>query len=292
MARQSTPPPPPDRGRVAGALTATREVLERAGIPNAWLDAEILLAHTLNTRREALHTHPERPLTQVQRRRLEGLTRRRAARVPIAYLTGEREFYGLSIRVTPAVLIPRPETELLVELAIDWLQSHPGARRAIDLGTGSGAVAIALARSVPRVRIVASDVDARAVRVAQANVKAQRLASRITVVKRDLLLGARSADIVTANLPYLPAARRRAWQRELDFEPRRALDGGEDGLDLIRRAIAQAPDVVAQGGVLYFECDPGQPRRIGQIALQQWPWATITTHKDLAGRDRVVRIQL
>jgi release factor glutamine methyltransferase len=252
----------------------------------------VLLAHALKTRREALHAHPERGLAAAERQRLNGLTRRRAAHVPIAYLTGEREFYGLSIHVTPAVLIPRPESELLVELAIAWLQEHPDERRVIDLGTGSGAIAIALARSVPRVRMVATDIDARAVRVAQANVRTQRLASRITVVKRDLLRGARKTDMIIANLPYLSDARRRAWQRELDFEPRRALDGGEDGLDVIRRAIAQAPGVVDAGGVLFFECDPGQPRRIARLAMQRWPAATVTTHKDLAGRDRVVEIQL
>jgi release factor glutamine methyltransferase len=292
MARQRRKPSPPERPTVGGELAAARAVLAGAKIPGAWLDAEVLLAHVLKTRREALHSHPERAVTAAQRERIDRVIAHRAAHVPIAYLTGEREFYGHSIRVTPAVLIPRPETELLVELAITWLGARPQARRVIDLGTGSGAIAIAIAKAVPTVRVVASDIDGRALRVAAANVKAQRLASRITLVRRDLLEGARQADLVVANLPYLSAARRRAWQDELDAEPIRALDGGRDGLDLIRHALTQAPSVVHAGAALMFECDPGQPRAIARLALDQWPEATVTTHKDLAGRDRVVQIQL
>jgi release factor glutamine methyltransferase len=292
MARQRRKPSPPEQPTVGGELAAARVALASAKIPGAWLDAEVLLAHVLKTRREALHTHPERAVTAAQHDRIDRFIARRAARVPIAYLTGEREFYGYSIRVTPAVLIPRPETELLVELAIAWLLANPQARRVIDLGTGSGAVAIAIAKAVPTVRVVASDIDGRALRVAAANVKAHRLASRITVVRRDLLEGARQADLVVANLPYLSAARRRAWQEELDAEPIRALDGGRDGLGLIRRALVQAPSVVHAGAALMFECDPGQPRTIARLALHLWPEATVTTHKDLAGRDRVVQIQL
>lgn len=292
MARQRPKPSRPDRPTVGGELGAARAALADAKIPGAWLDAEVLLAHVMKTRREALHSHPERGLTAAEHDRLQRLIARRVARVPIAYLTGEREFYGHAIHVTPAVLIPRPETELLVELAIAWLRVHPHARRVIDLGTGSGAVAIAMARALPAVRVVASDIDARALRVAAANVKAHRLASRITLVRRDLLEGARPADLVVANLPYLSATRRRAWQRELDAEPIRALDGGKDGLGLIRRALLQAPDILGPGDALMFECDPGQPRTIARLALHQWPAATVTTHKDLAGRDRVVQIQL
>jgi release factor glutamine methyltransferase len=283
--------PAPDRGTVRAQLAKTRAALSTAGIPYAWLDAEILVAHVLHASRERLHAHPEQRLTVPQRRRLSRLTGRRAARIPVPYLTGEREFYGYRLTVTPAVLIPRPESELLVELAIEWLQASPQARQVIDLGTGSGAVSIAVAKAVPDVRISARDVSPSALRVAAGNVARYRLRRRISLVKGNLLQGAAPADLIVANLPYITEAERRVRPRELTYEPALALDGGDDGLDLIRASLAQAPAVVRPGGTLLFECDPRQARRILRQALRQWPSARVTIHKDLAGRDRVVRIQ-
>src|SRR2546421_1824051 len=280
-----------DLGRVKGQLAKTRATLAKADIPYPWLDAEILMAHVLDTSRERLHSHPEQPLTAAQRQRLSRLTTRRAARVPVPYLIGEREFYGNMLAVTPSVLIPRPESELLVELAIEWLRAHPAARRAIDLGTGSGAVAIALAKAVPTVRIEARDVSARALRVAAANIVRHRVRRRVTTVKGDLLRGAAPADLILANLPYIPEALRRVRPKELEYEPALALDGGTDGLALIRSALAQAPASVRPGGLLLFECDPAQTRRVVRIAQGHWPAAHVSVHKDLAGFDRTVRIQ-
>src|SRR2546430_6116402 len=158
-----------DRNRVKAQLAATRATLATAGIPLPWLDAEILVAHILQSSRERLHSHPDQPLSVAQRARLRRLTSRRAARVPVPYLVGEREFYGHMLKVTPAVLIPRPSSELLVELAIDWLTSHPRARRVIDLGTGSGAVAISVAKGGPGVRLAARGVTAPAAGAADHN---------------------------------------------------------------------------------------------------------------------------
>jgi release factor glutamine methyltransferase len=284
-------PPATDRGRVKAQLARTRATLATAGIPLPWLDAEILVAHVLKSSRERLHSHPDRQLTVAQRAQLRRLTSRRAARVPVPYLVGEREFYGHMFRVTPAVLIPRPSSELLVELAIDWLKAHPDARRVIDLGTGSGAVAISVAKAVPDVRIEARDVSARALRVADDNIARYRLRRRITTVKADLLRGAAPADVILANLPYIPDALRRIRPKELDYEPALALDGGKDGLGLIRIALAQAPAAVKPGGLVLFECDPAQTRRVVRMALGHWPVAGVSVHKDLAGQDRVVRIQ-
>src|SRR5256884_6147237 len=202
-------PPATDAGRVKAQLAQTRATLATAGIPLPWLDAEILVAHVIKSSRERLHSHPERLLTVAQRARLRRLTSRRAARVPLPYLVGEREFYGHMFRVTPAVLIPRPSSELLVELAVDWLKAHPERRRVIDLGTGSGAVAISVAKAVPGVRIEARDVSARALRVAADNIARYRLRRRITAVKGDLLKGAARADPGMAHPPYIPQALRR-----------------------------------------------------------------------------------
>jgi release factor glutamine methyltransferase len=211
--------------------------------------------------------------------------------VPIPYLTGEREFYGYELKVTPAVLIPRPESELLVDLAIEWLKRHPAARRVIDLGTGSGAVAIAVAKAVPALRVEARDVSAPALRVAAVNVSRHRVRTRVTAVKGDLLRGAAAADLIVANLPYISERQKRVRPRELDYEPGLALDGGGDGLTLIRAAVAQAPAVLRPRGALLLECDPSQARRLVRLTGEQWPAANISVHKDLAGRDRVVRVE-
>jgi release factor glutamine methyltransferase len=280
-----------DAGRVKAQLAKTRATLATAGIPLPWLDAEILVAHVIQSSRERLHSHPERQLTVAQRVRLARLTSRRAVRVPVPYLVGEREFYGNMFRVTPAVLIPRPSSELLVELAIEWLKAHPQTVRMIDLGTGSGAVAISVALGAPQVRIEARDVSARALRVAAENIARYRLRRRIVTVKADLLKGATPADLILANLPYIPDALRRVRPKELDYEPALALDGGKDGLSLIRVALAQAPAALKPGGLVLFECDPAQTRRIVRLAQRLWPFAQMSVHKDLAGQDRVVRIQ-
>ncbi|HEY8735941.1 MAG TPA: peptide chain release factor N(5)-glutamine methyltransferase [Candidatus Dormibacteraeota bacterium] len=284
--------PAADQASVRSQLARTRAELKGARIPYAWLDAEILVAHVLNSSRVRLHTHPEQKLTDAQRQRLRRLTARRAARVPVPYLTGEREFYGYLLAVSPAVLIPRPESELLVDLAIDWLNRHSGARRVIDLGTGSGAVGIAVAKAVPRVQIVARDVSTRALRVAAANIARYRLRRRIIPQRGDLLRGARPADLILANLPYISEAQKRVRPRELDYEPALALDGGRDGLALIRSAMAQAPAVLGTPGAMLLECDPAQARRLTRLARGYWPDASITIHKDLAGRDRVVRVEV
>jgi release factor glutamine methyltransferase len=286
MARLAKP------GTIRNELLAARSVLDEAGVANGWLDAEVLLAHVLRRDRAWLHGHPEQRLTPVQARRFQKLVGKRAARVPVAYLTGEREFYGHRIAVSTAVLVPRPETELLVDLAIQWLRDHPEARRVVDLGTGSGAVAIAIARAVPSVRVTAIDVSAGALRVAAKNIADYRLVSRIDLRRGNLLEVAPHADLIAANLPYVSATRLRHGGPELAYEPIVALDGGRDGLDLIRRTIAQSPATLRRPGSLLFECDPPQTGPIAEVARGVWAAATVTIHKDLAGRERVVGIAI
>ena len=224
--------------------------------------------------------------------RYRALVTRRARHVPVAYLTGQKEFYGHSIAVSPSVLIPRPETELLVEQALEFIRSHPSVTRVIDLGTGSGAVAIALASAVRRIRVEAIEIDPRALAVARRNLRAHGLLSRVTLRRGDLLASVRKAHCIVANLPYLSLARRRRLPPDVRHEPTRALNGGRDGLDLIRRAIAQAPNVLRRPGCLLVECDPAQARSVLALARKAFPYGTAEVLRDLTGRPRVVRVMV
>lgn len=282
---------PAKRSTIRDELVRGRKTLASVGYRDGWLDAEVLLAHVLGVDRAWLHGHPERVLTTAQGRRFQGLLERRRRHAPVAYLLGEKEFYGHTLKVTPAVLIPRPETELLVDLAIDWLRIHPSARRVIDIGTGSGAIAIAIAKAVRSVHVIAIDVDARALRVARENVVRQRVKSRVDLRQGDLLAGAPPADLIVANLPYVSARRLRSAAPELGYEPAVALSAGRDGLDVIRRIIAQAASALGSGGCLLLEFDAPQAGRLQRLARAVWPSATITIHQDLAGLDRAIRVE-
>lgn len=284
------------RGRptstVEAQLHAASGRLRAARLPTPALDAEVLLGHVLGVCREAFFTHPERRLNLAQQRRYTRLVDRRVARVPVAYLTGVREFFGHPLRVTPRVLIPRPETEILVERAILFLRSHPKKRDVIDLGTGSGAIAVAVARAAPHARIQALDISRAALLVASRNARALKIVRQVVFRQSDLLARARPADLILANLPYLSASRRRTMPEDVRHEPLAALNGGQDGLSLIRRALRQAPSVVRPGGCLLFECDPLQARRLESLALETWPQAIVQTVRDLAGRPRVVEVHV
>jgi release factor glutamine methyltransferase len=210
----------------------------------------------------------------------------------VPYLTGARGFYHLNFYVTPDVLIPRPETEHLIEAALVWGRDRAGLRIA-DVGTGSGAIAITLARHLPGSRVWAVDVSAAALDVARNNASRHGVADRIAFVLGDLLEPAITAgqrfDLIAANLPYIPSA-------ELDtlevvkHEPRLALDGGADGLDVIRRLLDQASRVLADEGLILLECAAGQGERVAALSRAAFPDAAVDVIPDLAGHDRVVRI--
>jgi release factor glutamine methyltransferase len=209
----------------------------------------------------------------------------------VAYLTQVKEFYGLPIRVDPRVLIPRPETELLVERALQYLRTHPERNDVIDVGTGTGAIALAIASGAASARVIAIEADTAALQVARGNVR--RLGKRrVRLRQGDLLAHVRAADLVVANLPYLSDRRRKQLSPDVQFEPKRALDGGADGLRLIRRLIEQAKGVIRAEGMLLLECDPEQVRRIRGMVLGSWPDSIVSVHDDLAGHPRVVEVAI
>jgi release factor glutamine methyltransferase len=250
------------------------------------IDARVLLRKALRTSDAHIAAHPEQVLRRDERDRfLESVLRRRAGE-PIAYITGEREFYGLAFEVTPAVLIPRPETELLVDLALERMAPDQ-ACSVLDLGTGSGCVAVAIAKQRPRSRIIATDISPDAIGVARENAR-RHSAGNIEFVSADWLGALRKErfDVIVANPPYVASGDPHLSQGDLRFEPRVALAGGDDGLDCIREIAAEAQNRLRPGGWLLIEhgCDqgascPGLLRGLG--------YADVRDFSDLSGLPRV-----
>jgi release factor glutamine methyltransferase len=255
----------------------------------AALDADVLLAFALGVSREELLAHPERQLDAPDEARIRALVERRHVGEPVAYLRGWKEFYGLRFRVDPRVLIPRPETETLVDEARRVIAGRP--LTVADIGTGSGAIACALAVHEHRVQVIAVDISTEALQVAQANALSLGVADRVEFRRGDLLEPIdRHVDVVCANLPYLraDAMDRLAGERtSLAFEPRAAVVAGADGLDLIRETAAGLRRVLKPGGVALFECDPPQAEVIAELLR---PLGVVRTLKDLAGDERVVSL--
>ena len=276
----------PTWGEARGA--ATMRLRSAPDPATAALDADVLLAHVLGVGKEALFAHPERDLSSTEDERYRDLIERRSQGEPVAYLRGFKEFYGLRFRVDPRVLIPRPETEVLVDAARERIAGR--ALTIVDVGTGSGAIAVAIAAHEHRVRVIATDSSRAALAVASSNALANGVADRVELRHGDLLAPiTERVDIVCANLPYLPDASVDMWVGErssLAFEPREAVVAGADGLGVIRRCVADLPRVLAPGGAAFFECDPPQIAAVSE-ALAASGLRTRTL-RDLAGLDRVV----
>ena len=259
--------------------------------PSASLDAQVLLAEVLGVPRAYLLAHPDVTPTADQVERFRGWVARAAAGEPVAYIIGRRAFYDREFMVTPAVLIPRPETELLLEQALDWAKPRPGGR-AVDVGTGSGALAVTLAALAPQLDVVAVDISPAALEVARANAERHGVADRVTFVQGDLLMPVLNQrfDLVMANLPYI-AADEVPTLAVSRYEPILALDGGADGLDLVRRLIAQIPLVCTPGALILLEIGAGQGAAALDIAQTLKPQhAALLT--DYAALDRIITITL
>jgi release factor glutamine methyltransferase len=257
----------------------------------AGLDAQLLLAYTLQKPRAWVLAHPEFLLSEQQQAGLEAHLRALVAGVPLPYLLGRWEFYGLEMLVTPNVLIPRPETELMVDLAINWLHENPACRRGADVGTGSGCIAITLAYRIPDLHVLAVDRSQQALDVARKNATAHGVSGRIGFFQGSLLSAVQGPlDLVCANLPYIPSVSL-AQLPVARHEPRMALDGGADGLDLIRDLLKDAPRWLARGGLLLLEIQFDQGLQVGQLAQLYLPGAQVRVHHDLAGLPRTVAIE-
>ncbi|TMA32848.1 MAG: peptide chain release factor N(5)-glutamine methyltransferase [Deltaproteobacteria bacterium] len=279
----------PDRvWTVLELLRWTTEHFRARGIETPRLDAECLLAHALGTDRLRLYLEFDKPVVERERAAFRSLVRARAGeRVPVALLTGQREFWSLPLRVSPDVLIPRPDTETLVAAALDLLPDHGAPARVLDLGTGSGAVALAIAKERPRAVVLATDRSRDALRIAQQNAETLGMAARIHFLRGDWAAAiAGGFDCVVANPPYLAESERAALAPELAHEPVVALFAGPTGLEALEQLCRDVPALLAPCGGLAFELAPGQAGQV-QLWLSGAGLAT-AVHRDLAGRARVV----
>ena len=314
-------------------LEWTRGFFASKGIDDARLEAELLLAHALGTERVQLYAQHDRVLAEPELSAFRGLVRRRAQRVPTQYLLGKAHFRNLTLKVTPAVLIPRPETELLVDEALELLvprrkpawefargefrdrrdgpdegapelidtgAPRPPARpRVLDLCTGCGCIALAIASECPAATVVATDVSADALAVARENAEACGLADRVTLLEGDLFAAlealpeaARVFDLIAANPPYVSEAEQPALMPEVrDHEPRAALVAGPTGFECVDRIVAEAPRYLAEGGALLVEIGYAQAGGVRERLATVSDWDLAGIRRDLGGHERIVHLR-
>lgn len=278
--------------KIQEALAQVVVRLESSGVDSPRFDAELLLAHVLEASRATILAWPDRKLTPKELTRFRDLIDRRAARTPLPYLLGHWEFFGLDFSVDPRVLIPRPETELLVEQALERAKRWGPALRLCDVGAGSGAIAVSLAVHLPGATVYALDGSPEALEVTAHNARRHSVESQVRCLSGDLLASLpEPVHIITANLPYVTTDEWSALPPEIrEFEPRQALDGGLDGLDLIRALIAAAPPFMYPGGSLLLEIGASQGEAVSVLARREFPLAHVQVQPDYAGLDRVVLI--
>jgi release factor glutamine methyltransferase len=295
--------PVPQITDIRSALREAIAQLDRSHVPSAPLAAELLLMHTLGQDRTWLYAHPEHILDARQREKYFSLVAQRASGVPTQYLTGYQEFWGLDFEVTPDVLIPRPETEHVVEVALDRLAITPCAKcaerstafRIVDVGTGSGCIAVSLANELPEARIIATDISASSVAVARRNAARHAVESRIEFVECNLLEGllpgakpdGGSFDLIVSNPPYIGRNEARTLPVEVgNHEPESALFAGETGLEMYAPLIKQAAKLLRQGGALVLELGHNSADHVS-ILLGTRVWNHVSITNDLAGIKRV-----
>jgi|TARA_B100001971_G_C18151899_1_gene516320 release factor glutamine methyltransferase len=276
------------------ALNVASEELMKTGSLDAKLEAEVLLRHVLKIDRAAMFRDLDEDISMEDSSNIASLVKRRIKREPLAYITGVKEFYGLPFVVSEDVLIPRQETELLVDAAIVQAKSLGKNQISIvDVGTGSGAIAVSLALNIPTSSIIAVDISEAALAIADDNRRTHGLYSRIKLRRGNLLEPIiDKIDILVSNLPYIRSDKLTSLQEEVLREPVVALDGGYDGLELIKRLLFQAVNKMSNPGVILFEIDPDQASEAVKLCQQFFPSAITTVLKDLSNNQRAVLLEI
>jgi release factor glutamine methyltransferase len=283
---------------VGRLLTWTTDYLKQHGAENPRLDAEVLLAHARGCERIMLYTAYAEPVAEDVRTAFRGLVKGRAGGMPVAYLVGKKEFFSLPFRVSPAVLIPRPETEHLVTAALDVLKVRPAdapPAEVLDLGTGSGAIAVAIASHEERCDVTASDVSPQALAIARENAAANDVVGRIDFVQSDLFAAFpadRQWDLIVSNPPYVGEQERGTLAKEVvDNEPGLALFGGATGIEFTKRLIPEAASHLPAGGWLMLEINAYLEAEVRKLLADEAVWKNVAVQKDLSSLPRVVKAQ-
>ncbi len=274
-------------------LHQAAEHLQDKGVENSRLNAEIMLGHVLGLRRIELYLDYTRPLSGKELSSFRGMIKRRLAGCPLQYLTGETEFFSLAFQVNPSALIPRPETEILVEAVLDWVKVQELPWKIVDLGTGSGVIAIAVAIHLAEARLWATDRSAKALALARKNALRHEVLDRIRFCRGELFepLKGQEEDLVAvvSNPPYVTSDQLKDLPREIRLhEPPLALDGGPDGLEVIRRVVAGAPQFLRPGGILAMEVGDGQAPGVQELVAKTRSFGSTWVVKDHQGVERVV----
>jgi release factor glutamine methyltransferase len=278
---------------VLEVIQRSTDFLAKKGVESPRLQIELFLAHALKIPRLNLYLNFERHLSEAEVDAVRQMVKRRGRREPLQHITGATSFCGLEIKVTPAVLVPRPETELLAECAWKFLNERasatPGPVAALDFGTGSGCLAVAMAVNAPAARVLAVDVSEGALEVARENAASHRLADRIQFVRGngfDALPGGGPFDLIVSNPPYIPSREIEMLQPEVrDFDPRLALDGGEDGLGFFRELAAKSKNFLRPAGKLMLEFGDGQEAKLQEL-LAENTWMVEAVERDYTGCPR------
>lgn len=282
--------------KLGEALRSARKLLEFKNIDDAPLEAELLLRHLLGVDRAQIYVNQDMEMTNNQAQAYEALIQRRINGEPSAYIVGHREFYGLDFYVDRSVLIPRPESELLVDKTLEFVRDHACLSQPViaDIGTGCGNLAISITKHLPKAKIYAIDISQEALEVAAINCQRHMVMQRIYLLRGNLLEPLpETVDIIVANLPYVKNKEMAELESNVrDFEPHLALDGGPDGLDYISQLLSQAQDKISKAGAIFLELGIGQGTSVADLAKKCFPQAEICLYPDLGGIDRVLALYL